>query len=223
MTKPLDLKGKKFGRLKAVERVANNKYGRTVWSCICECGVTKSIATTSLMSGSVISCGCYHKEYLEDLKNKTKEERLTRNSWRGMKERCDNKNNHRYYLYGAKGITYCEEWSDFKNFLKDMGLRKSGQTLDRIDGSKGYSKSNCRWTDLTTQAYNQVCRGSSGVHGVRRSKNKKGWTAHISKNNVYHYLGTFESFEEAVSKRIEAEKRLYGKSKTEASFKQKQN
>lgn len=221
MTKPLDIKGEVFGRLKVVERVDNDNHGHAVWSCICECGNKKEAIASRLVSGRVLSCGCLFKDVLNEKKEKTKKERLTRNSWRGMKSRCDDKNHNRYDIYGAKGITYCEEWSVFSNFLRDMGYRQEGQTLDRVDGSKGYSKNNCRWTDPTTQAYNQICRGSSGVHGVRKSKNKKGWTAHIRKNNVSYYLGTFKNFDDAVAERIEAEKRLYGKSKTELSRNQK--
>ena len=69
------------------------------------------------------------------------------NSWRSMKNRCDGTSskecNSKYY---DKGITYCDEWKDFKNFYKDMhATHKDGLQLDRIDNSKGYSKQNCRW------------------------------------------------------------------------------
>jgi ABC-type phosphonate transport system ATPase subunit len=35
-----------------------------------------------------------------------------------------------------------------------MGERPDGKTLDRIDGSKGYTKDNCRWATPKEQAAN---------------------------------------------------------------------
>ena len=33
----------KFGRLKVVSRAPNSKSGRTMWTCICDCGNTKVV------------------------------------------------------------------------------------------------------------------------------------------------------------------------------------
>jgi Fic family protein len=44
----------------------------------------------------------------------------------------------------------------FQAFWKDMGETYStGLTLDRIDNSQGYEKSNCRWVGYRTQANNR--------------------------------------------------------------------
>lgn len=75
--------------------------------------------------------------------------------WGGMKARCTNKNNSGYYHYGAKGITLAPEWYKFSAFYADMGSSyKRGLTLDRIDGTKGYSKENCRWATRKEQSSN---------------------------------------------------------------------
>ena len=68
-----------------------------------------------------------------------------------MKARCDDSSNLSFKHYGAKGITYCERWKSFANFLADMGQRPEGKTLDRIDPSKGYEPANCRWLTPTEQ------------------------------------------------------------------------
>jgi hypothetical protein len=76
-------------------------------------------------------------------------------SWRGIKYRCKHpieKRGNTCY----KGITVCERWENsFENFIADMGLPKTGESIDRIDSTKGYSPENCRWADVTTQSRNR--------------------------------------------------------------------
>ena len=58
MAQALDLTGQRFGKL--VARRWNGETGREghVWECLCDCGNTKSVATTNLRRGRVKSCGC---------------------------------------------------------------------------------------------------------------------------------------------------------------------
>lgn len=73
-----------------------------------------------------------------------------------MRQRCINPKAEGYCYYGAKGITVCDEWSSFEKFLEDMGERPSPKhSLDRIDGTKGYYKENCRWATIDEQARNK--------------------------------------------------------------------
>ena len=81
-----------------------------------------------------------------------------------MKSRCDNKNNVNYKYYGAVGISYDERWSDFNNFYNDMHLSyinhcnefgENNTTLDRVDNTKNYVLSNCRWATYETQGNNK--------------------------------------------------------------------
>ena len=74
--------------------------------------------------------------------------------WGDMKTRCNCPTNIQYHRYGGRGITVCPEWMDFRNFLKDMGEKPKGKTIDRIDNSKGYSKDNCRWATPMEQSQN---------------------------------------------------------------------
>ncbi len=78
----------------------------------------------------------------------------THNSWRGMRERCNNEKHIWYMNYGGRGIKVCKRWSSFKNFLKDMGQRPSNKTLDRLNNNRNYSKSNCKWSTITEQQNN---------------------------------------------------------------------
>lgn len=78
------------------------------------------------------------------------------NSWQAMKDRCLNPKNPKFKAYGASGIAVCDRWlNDFPAFLADMGARPKGTSIDRIDGSKGYSPDNCRWATVTQQNRNR--------------------------------------------------------------------
>jgi len=72
-----------------------------------------------------------------------------------MLDRCSNPKNSRWKDYGGRGIAVCARWQHFENFVKDMGKRPDGLTLDRIDNDLGYFKANCRWTTLTEQSRNR--------------------------------------------------------------------
>lgn len=71
----------------------------------------------------------------------------TRSRWYAMRRRCNEPKFISYPYYGGKGITVCAEWDNsYESFVSDMGeCPGDGYFLDRIDGSKGYHKNNCRW------------------------------------------------------------------------------
>lgn len=76
---------------------------------------------------------------------------LTYARWRSMMQRCRSGNN-----YVAKGISVCERWQNFADFLADMAECPGKQfTLDRIDNTKGYAPGNCRWATMAEQNRNR--------------------------------------------------------------------
>lgn len=78
--------------------------------------------------------------------------------WIYMRRRC--KKDPKYI---RNGVTVCERWANsFVNFYADMGDPPPGMTLDRIDGTKGYSQANCRWATYKEQARNMKTNVRAG-------------------------------------------------------------
>lgn len=78
-------------------------------------------------------------------------------AWRAAKGRCYNPNHSDFKLYGGKGVTMSPEWrNDFVAFLKHVGPRPEGTSLDRFPNPNGnYEPDNVRWATPIEQANNR--------------------------------------------------------------------
>lgn len=84
----------------------------------------------------------------------------TYRSWEMMRVRC-RADFAQAADYAGRGITVCERWLAFENFLADMGERPPNTTLERRDNDRGYEPENCCWA--TRQAQSRNRRGRTHV------------------------------------------------------------
>lgn len=63
----ISLIGEKYGRFTLIEYLGKDKNQKPRFKCLCDCGNIKDVDIYALKSGSVQSCGCYHKEKLSKM------------------------------------------------------------------------------------------------------------------------------------------------------------
>ena len=150
--------------------------------CRCRCGNEKSVREEGLKRGSSTSCGCYRREAASARRtDHGMSQTPTYRSWSQMIRRCHNPIHHQYANYGARGVEVCPRWrKSFRNFLKDMGERLPGTTIDRINGRKGYFPKNCRWATPLEQSNNARTNVVVEYQGQKRTIAE--WAAHAGMN-----------------------------------------
>jgi len=69
MGRRLELEGKRFGRLVAIDRAAKKCNGHLCWICRCDCWNYTVTTGIHLKSGHTQSCGCIRAEYAREMGN----------------------------------------------------------------------------------------------------------------------------------------------------------
>ena len=157
MPNALNLAGQRFGKLSVKEKlIERDSQGLVLWRCECDCGQTHIAAGALLKKGSTRSCGCQRAATLAEI-NKTHSQSRTKiyQVWRGMKKRCGLESQQNFANYGGRGITVCDRWLSFENFLQDMGHPPPGMSIERKDVNGNYEPSNCTWATQEQQNSNR--------------------------------------------------------------------
>jgi len=144
-----------YWRLTIISEVEPIKNRRR-FLCECKCWNQKEINLRDMRHSWTVSCGCYWQERRTDSATKHwLRNSRSRNSWRAMKSRCNNKDSWNYKYYWWRWISYDPNRESFDWFYSDMWDRPENKTLDRIDNDLDYCKDNCRRADKYEQANNK--------------------------------------------------------------------
>ncbi len=190
----IDLVGRHSGRWTVLKH-DTVKNGKHYWVCRCFCGNECSVRGYLIYHGISQSCGCRAPEIArKQMTTHGLTEHPNFSIWWHMIQRCHNPKDTSFFKYGAKGIRVCLRWRhDLRAFISDMGNRPKGLTLDRIDGTKGYTPKNCRWATYKEQNRNRkdnrliTCRGqiktmaewadiSTVKYGTIKQRLNHGWS-----------------------------------------------
>lgn len=122
-----------------------------------------------------------------------------------MMKRSYNKESDQYRNYGGRGIRVCFRWHKLKDFLKDVGKRPAGMTLERKNNDGNYCPSNCKWATRLEQGNNKRTNRILEFNGKKQSvamwarelsipsgrifsRLKSGWTVTAALGSPSHIL-----------------------------------
>lgn len=142
-----DLKGVKINKLLFLEYIKNDKFGKALWLCKCECGREKVLNASAIKAGLTTSCGCNKRKSLS-----TGFELISGAFWNKLKKSALSRDIE-------ITITIEEAWEIFQNqkgkcavsgvelvmYPNNDRSRIQTASPDRIDSTKGYATDNFQW------------------------------------------------------------------------------
>jgi len=172
-----DLTGKKYGKLTALKRVGNTKYGHVMWSCVCECGKTKDFNGSDLRKGIKKSCGCAGNTRVYYRSSRTLYKDARNMVLSAYQSNAKNKNRlfnipeDKFFELTQKNCEYCGNEPQTIASPKNPNSTLKQYVyngIDRVNSAEGYTVENCV----------PCC---SICNRMKMNHTKKDWYAHMCK------------------------------------------
>lgn len=133
--------------------------------CRCRCGtVDHAVLATNLLTGQIISCGCFQRETRGNTRLTHGDARRAAGQhplyriWERLVQICTNPHQRDYARYGQHGIAVCLAWQHeypaFRAWAEASGYQP-GMRIERYDPQGDFTPENCYWTadaPLTTRS-----------------------------------------------------------------------
>jgi hypothetical protein len=200
-----DFSGLKVNRIEVLSYEGQNKSSQSVWLCRCDCGTLFRSVGKDVVKGHTKSCGCWQRE-ARIITHTThgQSKSPTWVCWVEMLKRCRNTKFVHFKHYGGRGITVCERWLTYEQFIQDVGERPTkGHTLDRWPNNDGnYEPGNVRWATWIEQGSNKRNNRIVRINEVQKTLAQWCRDFSINPKTVYSRLSCGWNEVDAITKPI---------------------
>ena len=131
--------------------------------------------------------------------------------WEHMRERCYYPKHPYFKNYGGRGISVCDEWTEFIPFQRWAIANgyEDGMTIDRIDNNGNYTPSNCRWATMREQQNNKRSNRVVEYMGRKYTVTQLATIIGMNKTTLKERLNAGWSVEDAVNRPVRLRTRGY--------------
>ena len=201
-----DLTGNRYGRL-VVTGQAPSKGGHIYWNCRCDCGNECQVESYHLRSGHTKSCGCIRKERMREKGRGLAGRRYGRLTVISPVEEADGSVKFWKCRCDCGNEVICLRDNLYSGDTRSCGCLQSETRKQNMKKAIHFVDGTC--VERIAAANRDYSNNTSGCRGVYLRSNGT-WKASIGFQGKIHHLGTFQTYDEAVRARQEAEERFYG-------------
>ena len=230
-----DISGMEFGYLTAIEPTDKRHRKDVVWLCRCRCGTMLEMPATRLILNNTLSCGCIQKEKIKrankyfggtSLEKSLKDPVTSTRSMSGYVGVTRKRDKWQAYITYKRQHISLGVYEKLEDAVKARARGKEAVMADAAELLKIYEEIHENDEALPNKAtepkrdfsYAQKVVNDQPTTAAKRLDNKSGytgvsfrknkWEARICYNKLRYFLGRFDTQDEAIKARQDAEKLL---------------